>query len=144
MGVLTEFFIAKPSDLRHLHGEVRPSDIFTATDFKGVSFEELTDLRMLITQTAKMTDDDIEQESTLVFNHNDQSLVYQLPVAFRDVLAASDDLRMNGLAEAWLQTVREDVALWDTADVERGLRDVIELSRQARQTDHMLYLWHYV
>jgi hypothetical protein len=144
MGVLTEFFIATPTDLQHLHSDVRPSDIFTATDFKGVSFEELTDLRMLITQIPKMTDDDVEQESTLLFNQNDQSLVYQLPVAFRDVLAATDDLRINDLAKAWLQTVHEDLVLWDPTDVERGLRDVIELSRQAQQTDHMLYLWHYV
>ena len=144
MGVLTEFFIATPLDLHHLHDDVRPIDIFTGTDFKGVSFEELTDLRMLITQAPKTIDNDVEQESVLLFNHNDQILVYQLPVAFRDALAAIDDSRISYLAEAWLQIVHEDVALWDPGDVERGLRDVIELSRQARQTDHKLYLWHCV
>jgi hypothetical protein len=144
MGVLTQFFIATPTELQQFRDDIRPSDMFTASDFKGVSFEELDDLRMLITQIPKTTPADVEHESVLVFNHNDQSLVYQLPVSLRDMLAANDDSRISDLALAWLQTVPEDVALWDPADVKRGLRDVIGLSKQARQTDQMLYLWHYV
>jgi len=92
---------------------------------------------VLITQTPNMTDEDVEQESLLVFNHDEHILVYQLPVAFRDTLAAIDDSHIRHLAEAWRQTVPEDVALWDPTAVERSLRDVIALSRQAQHTDYI-------
>jgi len=144
MGVLTQFFIATPADLPQLYEDVQPIDIFPGSNFNGVSFEELTNLLVLITQTPNMTDDDLEQDSPLVFNHDEHILVYQLPVAFRDALAAIDDSRMRHLAEAWRQSVPEDVALWDPTAVERGLRDMIGLSRQAQHIDHRLYLWHYV
>jgi hypothetical protein len=49
MGVLTQFFIATPTELQQFRDDIRPSDTFTASDFKGVSFAELDDLRMLIT-----------------------------------------------------------------------------------------------
>ncbi|SRR6266545_38560 len=137
MGVLTQFFIARPTDLRQLHEDVQPIDIFPSTNFNGVSFEELTDLQVLITQTPNMTDEDVEQESPLVFNHDEHILVYQLPVAFRDTLAAIDDSHIRHLAEAWRQTVPEDVALWDPTAVERSLRNVIALSRQAQHTDYI-------
>src|SRR5687767_12563545 len=107
MGVLTQFFIATPTELQQFRDDIRPSDMFTASDFKGVSFEELDDLRMLITQIPKTSPADVEHESVLVFNHNDQSLVYQLPVSLRDMLAANDDSRISDLALAWLQTVPE-------------------------------------
>jgi hypothetical protein len=141
LGILTDLLVASSSDalLYNESAETRespPPDRFERVEYKHFTGLEFGTL-WAIMDGAKW---DVHRHTLRHITHGDEgeSWLEEFPAALVATLAALDDSRVAGLAEAWGET---DELKWMSGGLDEVIANLVRLARMTEREGKGLFLW---
>lgn len=144
MGVLTDYFIARDdADAARAHKSTGgPKGL----GFETAEWKSVDPVVTLATLDEVVTGRDALEwirsgapDSRIAGSDGDEHWVFRVYDHHRAVLESIRDDQIKDVARRWGAT--EELADWEPQDVEEILRDLVRLSRIARETGQGLYCW---
>ena len=144
MGVLTDYFIARDDrDAARAHKSTGgPKGL----GFETAQWKTIDPVVTLATLDEVVTGRDALEwirsgapDSRIAGSDGDEHWVFRVYDHHRAVLESIRDDQIKDVARRWGAT--EELADWEPQDVEEILRDLVRLSRIARETGQGLYCW---
>ena len=144
MGVLTDYFIARDDrDAARAHKSTGgPKGL----GFETAQWKTIDPVVTLATLDEVVTGRDALEwirsgapDSRIAGSDGDEHWVFRVYDHHRAVLESIRDDQIKDVARRWGAT--EELADWETQDVEEILRDLVRLSRIARETGQGLFCW---
>jgi hypothetical protein len=139
MGLLSDFFVAKPADAATYGGE-EPYPSSECCQYKHLSPLQAAQFLAVLRRTPYHVS--LLSEFPLVHQESeDGPWTVQLPEDMTAALAELKDGDVASQARAWSEATREELA-WDAAAFEPIVHDLIRLARIARRSSRSLFLWN--
>jgi hypothetical protein len=147
MGVLTDFFVAAPTEIDDAIVEAGPVGRFKTVEAKGADDVSLTSLNGIVTDRKFAVDEGFdtlfaEVESVSAASEEDGPWLFRVPPALVAGLAIADEPRLDEINEAWAQTEGWQADGVTSPDETRWIvQGLAELARDAAASNKEMYVW---
>src|SRR5579864_4634673 len=141
MGILSDFFIANPSQITEDRFHQGPAGTFPTVQSKGLTPVEMDELLQSVRSGAS-TEETAHDDFPLVLTcPGGESWVIACPSELRDALAAASGDDLTRYASQWATFEEFEWARDDLSSLVSLLQDLAILARVAQTRGESLYLW---
>ncbi len=140
MGILSDFFLADPSDAPRYRpgspGHLEP-DASDLAEFKNLMNLQIEILWSIL--EGKEWDSAAHGLAYLEVGEEDEACLFQFPAALVSRIAALNESEISAAAASWAGT--EELLRWEPEHAEEVIRELVRLSRRSLATGKGLFLW---
>jgi hypothetical protein len=136
---LTDVFIATPTEAGALEPGDRPLSTYAGVDLEGVDVVKLEQLAALV--EGRGFDPALERFPMIADPSDEGPWVVLFAPALTEFLAGLDETQTVRWAERWAQIEEFGLDGFSPADVTAVLRDLVRVSRQAREAGKPMFVW---
>jgi hypothetical protein len=136
---LTDVFVATESEARALQPGEEPLAKHAGADLKGVEVVKLEQLLRLVQD--REFDPEMERFPMIAELSDQGPWIVQFAPALAEFLADLDEEQAARWGERWAQIEEFELDGFTPADVTSVLRDLVHVSRQARDAGKPMFVW---